>query len=1003
MAVYTITIDSGYNGGPSVAVYYNSNTGRYYSDESCSIGIKSITPLTRECYRNDGGSRSGSLYVNPDGSFTATMIAASWTGAATITCAWTRVSYRIALDGNGGSVGVSALYKSIADGNIYADSLCCENPAVQIPVPIRAGYSFRGISGSSWSDSNVLVDPDGNITDAFRTSSITADTTRYAHWLQDYTVWLNSRGSAVGTDSIGFDRVHQAFRVSQIVVPDREGYHFLGYFTAASGGTMRIDDSGTVLDDWAPAADVTLYAQWSRYLIQLSVSRGSGSGGTSSFFYNQDESKFFAADGTTEISAIELPYYARYTCVGCYSTNARTGSLYIDATGAITDALRTAAQSFADNVTIYAQYDRLCYPISISGSGTFPGGKTLYCKVGGGIYFDERCELPASAIEMPYYELYQFTGIRASNNDTSTLYVDVDGTFTSALTSLDPTGNITVYARWTKVSLKITISTGGGTFTPRPSLYYRSSGGGVFEYWTCEGDPATSIEMPTRPGYFFNGIRASNNDTSTLYVNPDCSFTSDLVNISMTSAKTVYARWIAGKKVTLSGYGAIYYESSGARWSDADGVIIAAVVPPTRPGFGFLGYFTAATGGVKCIDADGSFVSGFAPTAATTLYAQWGEFSYALTIDKQGGEFDLDAVHYLIGVGGLFADAECTVPIDSISVPELQGYSFLGVWSAATGGTLYIDVDGSFTADFLALEPSGPTTIYSRWGGHSHTLTFNYNGGSGAVASMTVVVGSQVGNLPAATKPGSEFAGWYVMGVPLVSTTVWAFDEDAVAAATWLNDVGGVTDYFGFADAALVPIRATNGDDKKRICVSHTGKYESTGNADSGIWRNPSVTYRLIADRTFTIVFGRAYGRSGSSVSGYMITDVEVRTLVGEFPLVTISAVANEGVNAINDFSLTLTLRAVAHAQNLQGAISGGGELQSCTLRAHCDPVVIEENMMPVASDVVRGVIEVQGETIASGGQNAPTAANGFVIRGVPKGESDGELVSWSFRATKEM
>ena len=54
---------------------------------------------------------------------------------------------------------------------------------------------------------------------------------------------------------------------------------------------------------------------------------------------------------------------------------------------------------------------------------------------------------------------------------------------------------------------------------------------------------------------------------------------------------------------------------------------------PTRNGYTFNGWYTAASGGTKAGNAGASYT----PTKATTLYAQWSKQSYTITYYLNGG------------------------------------------------------------------------------------------------------------------------------------------------------------------------------------------------------------------------------------------------------------------------------------------------------------------------------------------------------------------------------
>jgi hypothetical protein len=186
------------------------------------------------------------------------------------------------------------------------------------------------------------------------------------------------------------------------------------------------------------------------------------------------------------------------------------------------------------------------------------------------------------------------------------------------------------------------------------------------------------------------------------------------------------------------------------------------------------------------------------------------------------------------------------------------------------------------------------------------------------------------------------------------------------------------------------------------------------------------VTYVVKANTTVAVPLGKAYAATfagaganrAMTISGYMITSVEIVTEVGKFPTVTVSAVANEGANAINNFTVnankfnvSVPVVARSKAQNLLGAISGGGYLQRATLVALCDPVVVDEKMMPCASDIVNGRYELSAETLAANGEAAPTMApaagfgtdGGFALLDVPRADQDASYIRYTVQARREM
>jgi uncharacterized repeat protein (TIGR02543 family) len=143
---------------------------------------------------------------------------------------WTLNNYTVTFDARGGSA-VSP--QTVAHGGL-----------VTKPTnPTFTGYTFNG-----W----YTAASGGTLWD-FATRTVTANTTIYAQWtLNNYAVTFDSQGGSAVTDQT----IAHGGLVTKPTDPNREGYTFNGWFTAASGGTLW-DFTGS-----AVTADTTLYAQW---------------------------------------------------------------------------------------------------------------------------------------------------------------------------------------------------------------------------------------------------------------------------------------------------------------------------------------------------------------------------------------------------------------------------------------------------------------------------------------------------------------------------------------------------------------------------------------------------------------------------------------------------------------------------------------------------------------------------------------------------------------------
>ena len=150
---------------------------------------------------------------------------------------WSAQELYIALDGNGGSVDYEAV--AVLYGGFYGE----------LPTPTRQGYTFTG-----W-----YTSPTGGtqITSKSRCYS-TNDSRIYAHWQQSViptiTVTLDYND---GSGSCTYREFTPGQISGTLPTPTREGYSFLGWYTAPSGGD-RV--AGTRLA--ALTTDTRLYAHW---------------------------------------------------------------------------------------------------------------------------------------------------------------------------------------------------------------------------------------------------------------------------------------------------------------------------------------------------------------------------------------------------------------------------------------------------------------------------------------------------------------------------------------------------------------------------------------------------------------------------------------------------------------------------------------------------------------------------------------------------------------------
>lgn len=207
---------------------------------TCSTATKTIT------YMNSYGSlstptRTGYTFA---GWFTAkeggTQIKedsiVSVTTDQTLYAHWTANKYTVTFKPTGGTCDTTG--KSVTYNSTYGD----------LPTPTRTGHVFKGWFTAE--SGGTQITKDSKVT-------ITANQTLYAQWtLNSYTVTLDANGGTVSNDSV---TVTYSKGYGTLPKPTRDGYTFLGWFTAADGGT-EVTASTTVTTN----KDHTLYAHWQK-------------------------------------------------------------------------------------------------------------------------------------------------------------------------------------------------------------------------------------------------------------------------------------------------------------------------------------------------------------------------------------------------------------------------------------------------------------------------------------------------------------------------------------------------------------------------------------------------------------------------------------------------------------------------------------------------------------------------------------------------------------------
>lgn len=793
-----------------------------------------------------------------------------------------------------------------------------------------------------------------------------------------------------------------------IPIPKKELYRFVGaYSTNSTSGTKYINADGTPTSAFlalSPTEGFDIYAQFEQASVKITVNSSYGDYEYKTFYQSlaaDDDGKYgyytdSASTPESRIFGIPRPSRELYSWGGLRSSSSTSGTLYANADGTFTQAFLDREARAA---TVYGSFwTQVSYKITVSGNGGAAPVAAYYTdKANGGIYADWLMETPElQALPIPARLAHRFIGYFSSSSSSGgTEYASHDGTILSALKTRKAA--TTIYARWRQASDTITLNAGGGT--GGGTIYYDATGAAFFD---AASATISSVAVPEYPGNTFIGYFTAQ-EGGELAIDADGAISPSYVP---SGDDTLHAQYAIGKSTIdvnpMGGAGGterFYYDHESQKfYADAEMTEeVASVALPALRLFDCDGLFTESAGGSAAVTAGGLFSPSWHPSNEfETIYAQYTRRCFETVLDASGGSSAVGAIYHApTSSGSWYQEDTLETPIANVGAPTRTGYAFGGYYY---GGAKVVGADGSILpAAFTGEDYSAA----AQWTAKTYTLHFNAGAGEASFASKAVTYDAEIGTLPTATWEGRAFDGWTLGGQKIAASTVWQTDGDASATAKWVTSFGNVEDYFNLGSSWLVPIASSGGEGKKRVTVTNStgtgaglraGRYSAGVDATGGVWMNPSVTYMVVGNGTLALSLGKAFpatfsgGGSSRAMtrSGWMITSAAVSMTIGEFPTVTVTGTANEGADAINLFAVSVPVTHRARPQNLLGAVSGGGELQAFNLVASCDPVVVEENMMPCASDVVRGRIEVTATTLAVNNESEPTAGGGFTQIGAP-------------------
>lgn len=192
----------------------------------------------------------------------------------------------------------------------------------------------------------------------------------------------------------------------------------------------------------------------------------------------------------------------------------------------------------------------------------------------------------------------------------------------------------------------------------------------------------------------------------------------------------------------------------------------------TKTGYTLTKWNTASGGTGTDYALSGTYSS----NAAATMYAQWSPISYSVKFNANGGS-------------GTMANESFTYDVAKALTSNAftrSGYTFAGWATSATGSVVY---SNGQSVSNLSSTNGAVVNLYAKWTQNTYTVSFNGNGGSGTVNSMTKYGGTAL-TLPTGgyTITGQHMTAWTLNSTSGVSYALggsYTTEANATFYAKW--------------------------------------------------------------------------------------------------------------------------------------------------------------------------------------------------------------------------
>ena len=527
---------------------------------------------------------------------------------------------------------------------------------------------------------------------------------------------------------------------------------------SATTGTQTFSGwtSSTLGNNALAGANASSYAAWT------------GTSTKNTYFKNLKESGTVTMvanwSGTVTLPTLSKP---GHTCKW-YTTSGTTGGSLMGNSG----ATWTIPSGSVTSVTAYARCTVNQYTLTLRPNGGIYNGSSSNVTV------TQDYGTTYNVPNTPTKEGYTFTGWKKTSGSGTYEYIEDS--------SITPTSTST-----------LTYNAANST---RPTVYNNAGGGTVTN--------AMVADASATGGYSLNVVTngTASPGAGGIYFNlwPTVA---NRINVLIVRAKipTGYSIKLGGIGASYTGFGSNWVTYDGAGTGDWKTYYITEFAGTT----GNLGervymYIDGSNNTSVSWNVDSITVKSYTKDQYNGVYtfgegngqltAQWGAGGAKVTWDKQGGIFGdgtignrwTAAASYFTYTSAYTDTKKAPYYIsDSDFAIYKPGYTFVGWYTAASGGTQVFDATGKLKASVSGYSDAdrkwqkydSNITLYARWATESYTVTYNTteNGGTGTIDSATVAFGDSV---PLPTT-GASKAGWTFVG--------WNTDKNATSALSSLT------------------------------------------------------------------------------------------------------------------------------------------------------------------------------------------------------------------------